>query len=81
MSDVAETFVDYDPACGTIAARPDDLGNWERICAASCAGHPCVLDSDDLNHFPESWPDDKPWLLGVTHRCGCSEPVEWPEVY
>lgn len=66
--------------CGTFDRRPDDIGRWDRICAASYGGHPCVLDWDDLDHFPPDWPEDQPWLLGVTHRCGCHEPAEWPEV-
>lgn len=70
----------YDPDCGTITQRHQDLGNFDVICAASYGGHPCCLDRRDLDHFPPEWPDDQPWLLGVTHQCACNPPHTWPEV-
>jgi len=48
------------------------------MCAATHGGHVCSYEHDDIDHFPKDW--DGPWLLGVTHRCGCKEPVTWPEV-
>lgn len=52
----------------------------KKTCPATYDGHRCELDEGDLHHFPKQWGDTQPWLLGVSHRCGCDDPTEWPEV-
>lgn len=77
-----QVFVEYDPDCGTLRKRRNDLGG-DVLCTASHAGHPCLLDRDSLDHWDHIWDEETEghWLLGITHRCGCNEPVTWPEVY
>jgi hypothetical protein len=63
------------------ATAPGQVKKPEQ-CAASLAGHQCCLDADSLDHWDRTWDEDTdgPWLLGVAHRCGCDNAIEWPEV-